>query len=1131
MLQRVAEAAREMFDAAIARLWLMDDDGDTLSVRVSAGLEVGGGVDRLRVGEGFVGRVAATRAPLTIADLASDPRPLNTERLRARGLAAFAGVPLLVGERVLGVLAIGLTERHEYSAEELDVFTSLANGAAVALENARLLSGERTRREYLAALLEINTKIGASVMVSTTTLLSSIAEEAARLLDVDNAGFRLLEGDDLVLAGCAGTARETMVRERVKLGQGLSGRAFAAGHALVLDVEAADIAPDELANVRRLGYTTFLGVPLKIGGRAIGVLTFRARRPFGARDQELAEAFAGQSAIAIEHARLVREASEQADRMRALADLSRVFAGTLDPDVVSERIADSVRSLFSSVSASLFRVEPGSGDLVPVATSTGRGGDTPPAPVLPRGVGISGLAAESRHVVVSSDVPADPRIEKTDAVRDWIAAVGHYSAIAVPLIVNDVVVGVLTVSGERGRVFGEDDARLAQTFADQAALALANARLYAESAQRRAEAEELARLARTLTESLDVSEVVERTVESVLPLFRAQSSVVRLLQPDGSLAALALGGRTRAYFQPGHVLPPGVGVLGRAVAEGRAIATADALADAATRVSDDLRANFQHSGERATGLFKASGALWTLDEDRTLIPRAWTGQDLAGERLAPGEGFAGLAIGERRGLITNDYARSPHAAPRFVADGVRSVIVQPVILRDRPLGVLTMSRAGVEAAPFGVEDLALLQSFAAHAATALENARLYEEATRYAQLLRALEEVNRLVSSSLNPDEVLANLARAISQFSDAPFVSVWGLDETTGRLRRTLTHGDPALAAELHDTLAPGEGGIGWVVQRREPIFWTEVARDARTVDAAALLRHGLGWVTAYPIAIGERVLGAFSVHRTASWPVTPETASLMGSLAAQAAVALENARLYSETTRRLTETRALLEVAEILNSTLDARQLLKRLAIKVAEVCDVDRCSIERWEGDRVVPLMSQFADGRKMPAMWDQFLSVTNRPLREVPTNARAIETRRPVIVEDASDASLTPPDWVAAFGLKSYVVVPMLRQDEVIGLVTLDYCERVRPFAPWQVDLATAVVGQIALALENTRLYAEAQERLRETTTLLAVGRVLSQPDAGGDVMRRVAAEVARAFGADMVGAYLLDGRKERLVAVG
>src|SRR5205823_10009369 len=76
-----------------------------------------------------------------------------------------------------------------------------------------------------------------------------------------------------------------------------------------------------------------------------------------------------------------------------------------------------------------------------------------------------------------------------------------------------------------------------------------------------------------------------------------------------------------------------------------------------------------------------------------------------------------------------------------------------------------------------------------------------------------------------------------------------------------------------------------------------------------------------------------------------------------------------------------------------------------------------------------------------------------------------------------------------------------------------------------------VGQIGLALENTRLYAEARGRLRETSTLLAVGRVLSRPDAGRDAMRRVASEVARAFGADMVGAYLLDERKERLVAAG
>ena len=101
------------------------------------------------------------------------------------------------------------------------------------------------------------------------------------------------------------------------------------------------------------------------------------------------------------------------------------------------------------------------------------------------------------------------------------------------------------------------------------------------------------------------------------------------------------------------------------------------------------------------------------------------------------------------------------------------------------------------------------------------------------------------------------------------------------------------------------------------------------------------------------------------------------------------------------------------------------------------MDRCSLELWDGDRVIPLMSQFADGRKMPAMWTQFLTAADRPPHEVPVNARAIETRRPVIVEDASDASLTPPDWVAAFGLKSYMTVPMVRYDEVIVVVTHDY----------------------------------------------------------------------------------------------
>ena len=140
-----------------------------------------------------------------------------------------------MGARVLGALAVGTTERHDYTEEELSLLQSLANQAAIAIDNARLFFEEQTRRAYLNALLEINTKIG--TLAPTTTLLSSIAEEAARLLALDNAGFRLLEGDELVLAGIAGTAVQTMVRPRLQIGESLSGRVVEAGHSLLLDLD------------------------------------------------------------------------------------------------------------------------------------------------------------------------------------------------------------------------------------------------------------------------------------------------------------------------------------------------------------------------------------------------------------------------------------------------------------------------------------------------------------------------------------------------------------------------------------------------------------------------------------------------------------------------------------------------------------------------------------------------------------------------------------------------------------------------------------------------------------------------------------------------------------------------------
>jgi GAF domain-containing protein/CheY-like chemotaxis protein len=527
-------------------------------------------------------------------------------------------------------------------------------------------------------------------------------------------------------------------------------------------------------------------------------------------------------------------------------------------------------------------------------------------------------------------------------------------------------------------------------------------------------------------------------------------------------------------------------------------------------------------------------AFWVADEaTRTLRLEAYSDEVLGDSQvssLAFGEGGVGWVAEHRERLAIADM----FSDDRFVARewarqrGFTSFFATPIIHQEALLGVLVL----IADRPFrfSPDDEDLLQSFSAQAAVAIGNARRYQETRAYAERLRTLDEVNRLVSSSLNPEEVLQNLAAAVGQFFDAPYASIWVYDPTTRRVRRSVTHGAPEIAIALQNELSVGEGGVGWVVERREPILWTDVAADPRAINGPQMLRHGLRFFTAYPIAIGDRILGAFTVNRAAPWAMTPQTASLMGSLAAQAAIALENARLYSETTRRLTETRALLEVVEILNSTLDSGQLLRRVARKIAQVCRVERCSLELWDGDRVIPLMSQFADGHRDARMWAGFLAMDPYAPRDVPTHTRAIETRQPVVIDDTESTDQIPREWLALYQMKSYMVVPLIRQGEVIGVMNLDYISRATPFEQWQKDLGMAIAGQVALALENTRLYAEVQERLRETTTLLAIGGVLSQTGAPDEVMRRVCGEVARAFNADMVGAYFLDEAKERLRAV-
>ena len=206
VLERVVGAAVELLGGSIARLWLLDDDGQRLTAGRLGGAGAGARGPALAGGRRGAGRARrrAGGTPSRCPTSRATRRRATPPAWRRKGSPRRPVSRCMVGARVLGALAVGTTERHDYTEEELSLLQSLANQAAIAIDNARLFFEEQTRRAYLNALLEINTKIGA--LAPTETLLTSIAEEAARLLASTTPASACWRATSSSWPGMAGTA-------------------------------------------------------------------------------------------------------------------------------------------------------------------------------------------------------------------------------------------------------------------------------------------------------------------------------------------------------------------------------------------------------------------------------------------------------------------------------------------------------------------------------------------------------------------------------------------------------------------------------------------------------------------------------------------------------------------------------------------------------------------------------------------------------------------------------------------------------------------------------------------------------------------------------------------------------------
>ena len=465
--------------------------------------------------------------------------------------------------------------------EEQEALNLLAAHAGVALRNASLYQAEHVQSVRIRALAGINQ--GISSTLDLDELLGKIAASAAQLTGVRFAAFWLADDPARTLTFTAHSDAAIADSFPVRVApydEGSVGWIARHHEPLVVDDVFVDDRMLRHDWWRAHGLRSFAGFPVIADGELLAILALCHTQAVTLTPslRDVVDMFLAQSAVAIRNARLYREAGRRRDVAEALARLGRGLSSTLDIDRVGELVVSGTIELLGARGAAVYRYEP-SDDTLRTVVSRGPGGMAGRSMVIRPGEGIAGRAVSERRIVVSPDLLADPEVTLSPGLRAEIERLGHRVAIGVPLMGTQGPVGSFVVRSELGREFSPAEIQALQSFADQAALAFENARLYAESQRERREATALAETARSLALSLDLDEVGERIVDAVIPVLNANSSSLYRIGADGELMAVARGGSGRAGFDRRLAWPKGTGVAARCVEDRRPTWTRDVLAD------------------------------------------------------------------------------------------------------------------------------------------------------------------------------------------------------------------------------------------------------------------------------------------------------------------------------------------------------------------------------------------------------------------------------------------------------------------------------------------------------------------------------------------------------------------------
>jgi len=483
-----------------------------------------------------------------------------------------------------------------------------------------------------------------------------------------------------------------------------------------------------------------------------------------------------------------------------------------------------------------------------------------------------------------------------------------------------------------------------------------------------------------------------------------------------------------------------------------------------------------------------------------------------------------------------DIAADPeYALPQSTAVGkIRTNLGVPLLRDGLVVGMLTLFRQRVE--PFTKRQIELVQTFADQAVIAMENARLITETREALEQRTATAEVLQVINSSpgaLTP--VFDAMLEKATNLCEAAAGTFWIFE--SGRYRGVAFRGMPEAFVDFAcETREPGPAiPMGGITRgdRFVHALDLQMGEGYRTGDPLARIAvdtAGVRTMLAIPLRKEGNLLGQFSVYRREVRPFSDKQIALLQNFAEQAVVAMENARLITETREALEQQTATAEVLGVINSSPgDLAPVFDAILEKAHSLCGVATGALSLTDGGVARTMAIRGAPRAYAEAMGQPF-----RPPPESPI-ARIMQGAPFVQIPDMAELARKNPDdsrgqAVAAAGLRTSLFLPLRREGEMIGYITA-YRREVRPFASKEIALLQNFAAQAVIAIENARLLTETREALEQQTATGEILRVVSGSQSHiQPVFEAIVESASKLCAAELSAVARYDGAQLDLVAL-